>query len=172
MGNDWIYVQASANLSLSFMRVGDYEKAISWGELSLKHGTVPRHHGFALQGAQGTVLSYAMTGQNRTRVEDLILETTSELAKRAPSGISQAWTLIAADAYALMGQHHEAEMRARQALQLDRTPLDFFVGAYARWLVKTSFTDADRKEAYRQIEFLLGTLPRYDALDQARYPHC
>ena len=167
VGNDWIYVQASANLSLSFMRIGDYEKAISWGELSLKHATVPRHYGFALQGAQGTVLAYAMTGQNRTRVEDLIVETTSELANRAPSGISQAWTLIAADAYALMGQHHEAEMRARQALQLDHTPLDFFVGAYARWLVKTSFTDADRQEAYRKIEFLLGTLARYDALDQA-----
>jgi DNA-binding SARP family transcriptional activator/tetratricopeptide (TPR) repeat protein len=167
VANDWIYVQASANLSLSFMRVGDYERAISWGELSLKHGTMQRHYGFALQGAHGTVLSYAMTGQNRTRVEELIAETTSELAKRAPSGISQAWTLIAADAYALMGQHSEAEMRARQALQLECTPLDFFAGSYARWLAKTSFTDFEKKEAYRKIRSLLETLTRYDALDQA-----
>jgi tetratricopeptide (TPR) repeat protein len=167
VANDWIYVQASANLSLSFMRVGDYERAISWGELSLKHGTMQRHYGFALQGAHGTVLSYAMTGQNRTRVEELIAETTSELAKRAPSEISQAWTLIAADAYALMGQHSEAEMRARQALQLECTPLDFFAGSYARWLAKTSFTDFEKKEAYRKIRSLLETLTRYDALDQA-----
>jgi len=167
VGNDWIYVQASANLSLSFMRVGDYERAISWGELSLKHGTMQRHYGFALQGAQGTVLSYAMTGRNKTRIEELIVETTSELAKRAPPGISQAWTLIAADAYALMGQHSEAEMRARQALQLECTPLDFFAGSYARWLAKTSITDFEKKEAYRTIGSLLETLTQYDALDQA-----
>ncbi len=32
IGNDRIYLQASANLALSFARLGEYEKAIEWAD--------------------------------------------------------------------------------------------------------------------------------------------
>jgi tetratricopeptide (TPR) repeat protein len=167
IGNDLIYAQASANLSLSFMRIGDYDKAISWGEVSLRNSKVLVNFGFAFQGAQAALLAYAMTGRNRNRAEELILETRTELARRAPPGVSQAWALSTADAYSIMGAVSEAEEEAIRGLQLEALPLDFCAGPYARWLVKTSETVEARTAASERLTQLIEVLSTYDALDQA-----
>jgi hypothetical protein len=149
------------------MRVGKYERAISWGELSLSNIRVLVNFGFAVPGAVGTVMAYAMTGTNRKRAQELILQTRSELAGRAPTGALQAWALSSADAYSIMGEECEAEKEAIRGIGLQATPQGFCAGQYARWLAKSSSTLIARREAYKHLARLMEALSTYDALDQA-----
>jgi hypothetical protein len=169
IGNERICAQASANLSLSFMRVGEYEKAISWGERSLSNTSVLVNMGYGFQGAEASVFSYAMTGTKFDRAEELILKTSNDLAAYAPLGVSQAWTLYSADAYALMGNGLKAEEEGRRGTEGNNALMhtDFCAGAYARWIARTSLTKADREAAHEKIQCLLDGLKSYDALDQA-----
>jgi tetratricopeptide (TPR) repeat protein len=169
IGNDRIYVQASANLSLSYMRLGEYEEAITWGERSLSDSSALVNLGFGFQGAEGSVFSYAMTGTRLARADELILRIRNDLAAHAPAGISQAWMLYSADAYALMGNRSQAEWCGCRGIEAtdNSMHLDFCAGPYARWLVRTSLTKADRKAAHEKLQYLIDRLQAYDALDQA-----
>ena len=169
VGNDRIYVQASANLSLSLMRMGEYEKAITWGERSLTNSVALLNMGYGFQGAEGSVFSYAMTSTNLSRAEQLIVQTRADLEAHAPLGVSRAWALYSADAYAMMGKVREAEEEARRGINCadDHIHMDFCSGPYARWIARISLLTGNAIEAMRGIDFLLRELRMYDALDQA-----
>jgi DNA-binding SARP family transcriptional activator/tetratricopeptide (TPR) repeat protein/type II secretory pathway predicted ATPase ExeA len=169
VGNDRIYVQASANLSLSLMRLGDYDEAITWGERSLSGCDVLKNLGFGFQGAQGTVMSYAMTGRNGSKADELLSAVRADLATRAPLGVSQGWALYSADSYAIMGRGHDAEQEGRRGTQgvNEQLQMDFFAGPYARWVARTAVANGDVAAAYRKIDVLLARLGSYDAVDQA-----
>jgi DNA-binding SARP family transcriptional activator/type II secretory pathway predicted ATPase ExeA/tetratricopeptide (TPR) repeat protein len=166
VGNDKVYVQASANLSLSFMRLGEYEDAIVWGERSLvDHAAL----GFGFQGAEGAVLSYAMSGKNTGRAEELIVQVAEELANRAPLGISQAWALYSADGYSMMGKKREAEEAGRRATEgyNGQLHMNFCAGPYARWVARSGISQAKLKGASDRIDSLMLGLESYDVIDQA-----
>lgn len=166
VGNDRVYVQASANLSLSFMRLGEYEDAIVWGERSLVDKAAL---GFGFQGAEGAILSYAMSGKNTSRAEELILQVAEELASRAPLGISQAWSLYSADGYSMMGKMREAEEAGRRATEghNGRLHMNFCAGPYARWVARSGMSDAKLRSASDRIDSLMLSLESYDVIDQA-----
>jgi len=169
VGNDRIYVQASANLSLSLMRMGQYENAITWGERSLQDSLALVNWGYGFQGAEGTVFSYAMTSTNLSRAEELIVQTRADLESHAPLGVSRAWALYSADAYTLMGRVREAEEEAQRAVTSpdDQMHMDFCSGPYARWIARTGFASGNPVGAKSRIDFLLSEWRMYDALDQA-----
>jgi hypothetical protein len=169
IGHDRIWVQASANLSLSFMRLGEYHQAIIWGERSLSDALALVNMGCGFQGAEGSVFSYAMTGTKLDRAEELILQTRNDLTSHAPFGVAQAWALYSADAYAMMGRTQEAEEEGRRGTEgvNDRLWMDFYAGSYARWVARLSLSKSDRSDDYKRLKYLQNHLSSYDALDQA-----
>jgi tetratricopeptide (TPR) repeat protein len=168
VGNDRIYAQASGNLSLSFMRLGEYQNAITWGERSLSDSSALTNLGFGFQAAEGTVFSYAITKTNLVRAEELISRVWAQLAD-APLGLSQAWSLYSADAYALMGRARVANEEGRRGTEgiNNELRMDFYAGPYARWIARTCLSDADCTRARHKLHSLLMRLEAYDAQDQA-----
>jgi DNA-binding SARP family transcriptional activator/type II secretory pathway predicted ATPase ExeA len=168
VGNDRIYVQASANLALSLMRIGDYENAIVWGERALADNPALLNLGFGFQGSQGAALSYAMLGST-ARAEEIIRRAREKLAQHGSSGVSQAWALYSADAYAMMSMSHEAEVEGHRATTGANATLhmDFCAGPYARWVARSARSKIEQVCAYRKLDSLLSALDKYDAIDQA-----
>jgi DNA-binding SARP family transcriptional activator/tetratricopeptide (TPR) repeat protein/type II secretory pathway predicted ATPase ExeA len=168
IGSDKVNAQACANLALSYMRLGEYDRSISWGQRSIESNVLLKL-GLSFQAAKGSLLSYAMTGKNHDRADELISSIRKEVEATAPAGISQAWALYSADAYALMGRAREAEEEGRRGTEglNERMWMDFYSGSYARWIARLSLTKLDRSDVHRRIEFLESRLRWYDALDQA-----
>jgi tetratricopeptide (TPR) repeat protein len=168
VGNDRIYLQASANLALSLMRLGDYENAIAWGERALEQTSALLNLGFGFQASEGAVLSYAMLGRT-TKADELIRRVREELEPHGWLGISQAWALYSADGYLLMRMMHQAEAEGRRATEGINADLhvDFCAGPYARWVARGATSPVDLADAYSKIDSLTSSIENYDAIDQA-----
>jgi tetratricopeptide (TPR) repeat protein/type II secretory pathway predicted ATPase ExeA len=166
IGNDRLYTQANANLSLSFVRLGEYEKAVDYAEKALASTVLGTHS--HLTAARSAVLAYAML-RNNAKVDALIRLGYEQFANSLFLGVSQAWALFTADGYALLGRFHEAEERGRHATagENETVHVDCDVGSYARWVARTSVSSGDLKGAHERLDLLLSNLGKYDAIDQA-----
>jgi tetratricopeptide (TPR) repeat protein len=165
IGSETIHVQASANLALSYTRVGQYEDAIRWADRALTRGGPGL--GGSLQAAQSALLSHAMLG-NSEKTEDLIRKRGADFANFGSPGILQAWRLYSADALAMLGRLEEAteEGCAATAGVNRQLHLDFCVGPYARWVARSSCRGA-HSESVGRLGHLMCNLENYDCLDQA-----
>lgn len=167
VGNDSIGLQASSNLALSFVRLGEYENAIEWASRAFACDG----RGLALQcylpAAQSSVLAYAMLGKN-SEAEAFIRQQTSEFSLIRSPGRSQAWALHSADGYAMLGKLEQAEQEGRRATsgENSRLHLERFVGPYARWVARTSVSQG-LSSAHELLDTLITKLERYDAIDRA-----
>jgi tetratricopeptide (TPR) repeat protein/type II secretory pathway predicted ATPase ExeA len=167
VGNDRIYLQASANLSLCFARLGEYEKAIEQAEqaLTLNADGVPTHYFPAVQSA---IRAYAMLGQVG-KAEQVIQKWYEEFAKFSSSIFYQAWGLYLADGYAILGRMREAEEAGWRATigENSSVRMKFCGGSYARWVARSSITRSSAERAYEKLHSLILDLNSYDLLDQA-----
>jgi tetratricopeptide (TPR) repeat protein len=168
IGNDAIGLQASSNLALSLVRIGDYEKAISWADRVFgcqQTCLVPYCH---LTAAQSSLIAHAML-KKRGRVEEAIQAGNVTFDNCCSAARSQRWALHAADAYAMLGkleQAHEAGWRATSGINSE-VHLDCYVGSYARWLARTSIENGRVVEGRERLDRLVENLDSYDAMDRA-----
>ena len=167
VGNDSISLQASSNLALSFVRLGEYENAVEWATRAFACD----ERGLALHcylpAAQSSVLAYVMLGKN-DQAEAFIRQRTSEFALISSPGRLQAWALHSADGYAMLGKLEQAEQEGRRATSgmNSRVHLERFVGPYARWVARTSVNQG-LSAAHELLDSLIAKLERYDAIDRA-----
>jgi tetratricopeptide (TPR) repeat protein len=165
--NQTIGLQASVNLSLALTRTGQYEEALRWAEQALAtNTTVNKAFVQILQAAKCALISQAMLG--KTTLADAIIEEWSPKSTKLGPGMSQAWGLYVADAYAMMGRSHQAAEQGWSAGgQSIGSHMDFWAGPYARWVARNSVVSRDFQHAHKVLDGLVLTLNRYDAIDQA-----
>jgi tetratricopeptide (TPR) repeat protein len=167
VGNDSICLQASSNLALSFVRLGEYENAIKWATRAFACDERGLALHYYLPAAQSSVVAYAMLGKT-DQAEAFIRQRTSEFSLISSPGRSQAWALHTADGYAMLGKVEQAEQEGRRATSgvNSRVHLERFVGPYARWVARTSVNQG-LNAAHELLDTLIGKLERYDAIDRA-----
>jgi DNA-binding SARP family transcriptional activator/predicted ATPase len=168
IGNDRIYLQASANLALGFARLGEYEKAIEWADRAFECPDSCMAFPVRLQAAQGAVLASAMLSRT-SKAEELIRQRGDKFASYGSASISQAWALYSADGYAMLNMCREAEEEGIRATSGENceSHSDFCVGAYARWVARSSLPLRRVEQAQSRLDTLALSLSNYDAIDQA-----
>jgi tetratricopeptide (TPR) repeat protein len=168
VGNEAIILQASANLALSFVRLGDYEEAVDWADRVL--GCDPR--GMAphcqLPAARSSILAHAMLGRSG-RAEEVIHQGAEIFATFGSVAKAQAWKLYSADGYAMLGKLEKAEEEGwcgtsgvNSSLHMER-----YVGPYARWVARTSLSLGTVSDGQARLDQLITNLQTYDAIDKA-----
>ena len=167
VGNEAITLQASSNLALSFVRLGEYAKAIEWAD----HVLGCRQDGLAhcyLTAAQSSVVANAMLGRNG-RAEEVIYEGKETFSSLGSASRSQAWALFAADGYAMLGKYEQAQEEGWHAVSGVNTDvhMDWYVGSYARWVSRTAISHSGVRDGHESLNRLIDNLGRYDAIDRA-----
>jgi DNA-binding SARP family transcriptional activator/tetratricopeptide (TPR) repeat protein len=166
VGNDSIYLQASANLALAYVRLGEYEKAIERAREALTFEvTGASSHYFPA--AQSAIRAYSMLGQIGKGEE--LIRRCEDFARIASPRFSQAWDLYLADGYAILGKLQQAEAAGCRATNggTKEVQLDFCVGPYARWVARTCISTRSTQEGNEKLNALLLRLAIYDVIDQA-----
>jgi tetratricopeptide (TPR) repeat protein len=168
IGNDHIYLQASANLSLALTRLGEYEAAIWWAEQALASARTTITLTYRLQAARNCVLAHAMLGRT-TSAERVLQQYEQVFIGEKTGGVAQAWRLYAADGLALLGKQKEAEAQGFLGTSGDNSRLqaDYYVGSYARWVARSSLSYSSTAIGHERLDALLRNLSGYDAIDQA-----
>jgi tetratricopeptide (TPR) repeat protein len=168
VGNDAIGLQACANLSLSFSRLGEYKQALEWAHRAFAcdlRETAPHS---CLPAVHSAVLSYAMLGMN-AQAEAAIRKWSQEFGNFGSAARSQGWTLYTADGYAILGKMEEAQeqgLRATSGVNND-VHTDRYVGPYARWVARVSMHLRNASHGYEKLDKLASNLKGYDAIDKA-----
>ena len=168
VGNDQIVLQASANLALSFVRLGEYEKAIEWSQRVLEWhlGAValPCH----LTAAKSSIFAYAMLDQN-SQVEEVIRRGTERFSLLGSPAVIQAWDLYLADGFLMLGKLEQAEEHGSRATTGKNSDvhMDRYVGPYARWVARTSLRCERVIDGNERLDKLLMKIETYDAIDKA-----
>jgi len=168
VGNEAVVLQASSNLALSFVRVGEYEKAIEWADrVRGCHMTSLTPQGY-LPAAMGFIFGNAMLGRNR-QAEASIREHNEIFENHGSAAISQAWALYAADGHAMLGDLEQAEEQGWNATSGANTNihLERYGGCFARWVARTSFAATKLRDGHERLNGLLKSLNSYDAIDRA-----
>jgi tetratricopeptide (TPR) repeat protein len=168
VGNDRLSTQASANLALSFVRLGRYDEAVDWAQQALAFNLVDAAMGYHLLAAESAVLSYAMRG-NSANTEELIQKRREEFARVGSPGISQGWGLYSADGYAMIGEWDKAQEEGTRATTGANSlmHMDSYVGPYARWVARTSHLLGKAENGHATIHCLIENLAYYDVIDRA-----
>ena len=115
VGNESLAVQASSNLALSFVRVGEYEKAIEWAHRVRACQTSDLTPECYLPAALAYIVGNAMLGRT-SQAEASICEHNEKFKNYGSAAMSQAWAFYAADGYAMLGDIQQA---ARAGLECD-----------------------------------------------------
>jgi tetratricopeptide (TPR) repeat protein len=168
VGNEAITLQASANLALSFVRLGEYEKAIEWADQVLgcdPDGMAPHCR---LPAARSSILAHAMLGRSG-QAEDVIRHGRQIFESFGSAARAQAWALYSADAYAILGKLDRAEEEGWRATSGVNSVvhMDRYVGPYARWIARTSLNFGSVKDGHARLDRLIANLQTYDAIDKA-----
>lgn len=167
VGNDPLVLTAIANLTLSYTRLGEYQKAIDWAERALKSKVTNsvRNH---FQVIQCTLLSNAML-ERSSRVEELIHTEKDDIARFGSPALSQAWALYSADSYAMIGRVKEARDEGARATTgpNSHVHVECNAGPYARWIARTNHFLGVPEEGRTILERLVAEVESFDAIDQA-----
>jgi tetratricopeptide (TPR) repeat protein len=168
VGNDALALQASGNLALSLLRLGEYRKALDWADRTLACGAGPMAQHYCLPAMLSSVSSYAMLGKTG-QAEVAIQKGTERFGGAGLTTGSQAWSLYAADGYAMLGKSEEAAQEGWRATSgaNSHLHLDRYTGPYARWTARTSVFSGTMNEAHKKLDNMVANLEAYDALDKA-----
>jgi DNA-binding SARP family transcriptional activator/tetratricopeptide (TPR) repeat protein len=166
IGNDSIALQASADLALSYTRLGEYEKGIERAEEALAYGWTGVPLNSLLPAAHSAILAYSMLG-NSSRADKLFSLGADKFTRAGD--MAQAWALHAADANAILGRTEQAEHDAFRGTAGENAQIhaDYYVGSYARWVARVSLLLGNVKGGHERLDNLLQNLNRYDAIDRA-----
>ena len=168
VGNEVIVLQASANLALSFVRLGEYANAIEWADRVLaseQGGMAPHCH---LPAAQSSIFANAMLGRS-SQAEEVIRLGNERFGSSGSAARSQAWSLYSADGYLMLGKLERAAeegWRATSGIN-SRVHMNRYVGPYARWVARTSASHSTMREGHYRLDELIENLKSYDAIDRA-----
>jgi tetratricopeptide (TPR) repeat protein len=167
VGNDSICQQASANLALSWSRIGNYDEAIKRADEALSWNSQGASWARFLA-SKTSVLAYAMLN-NPTKAEEMLQFGAEEVARFGSPAISQDWGVYAADGLMLLGQVKAAEEVGWESTTGSNSSLHRYscVGAYARWIARSCLARGRTRVAHERLEALLLKLGTFDALDQA-----
>jgi tetratricopeptide (TPR) repeat protein len=163
-----ICLQAAGNVSLSFMRLGEYEKAIDWGQRVLSQDDTDSGLPFCFAARSSTLLAYAMRGEVG-KAEALMRGTAEKITALHSQGLLQAWALYSGDAYRVMGNYLEADREAKHATTGSNTHLhmEFCAGPYARALARSAELGVNVDGARGKLDSFRAELAQYDAIDRA-----
>jgi hypothetical protein len=166
VGHDRLYLQANANLALSWTRLGEYQMAVPAAQkaLDVKFAAAPLFH---FPASQSAIRSHAMLGQ-QSQAEQLTSQWLDAHSTFSSTGTLQAWRLYLADAYAFTGKLQEAQETGwRATLGGDNeVPSDFCVGPYARWLAQSSCSGNVTSAGYEILNRLLARIGDFDLIDR------
>jgi len=167
IGSSQIYWQAAANVSLSLVRLGDYEKAIDWANRVLADSTASELY-FCLAARRSALLAFAMLGQTE-KAEELMRQTRDKVVALRSQGLLQAWMLFSADAYRILGKYSEAEWETAQATTGTNAKLhlQFCAGPFARALARNAISVGNVGIASTRLDDLWAERDQFDAIDQA-----
>ena len=168
VGSETVMVQASSNLALSFVRVGEYDKAIEWANRVRSCQITMLTAQCYLPAALGCVFGNAMLGRNN-QAEALIREHNEIFNSSGSLAISQAWALYAADGYAMMGNLESAQEQGWIATSGLNANIhqERYAGPFARWVARTSLSSLQPRSGYERLAKILDDLSSYDAIDRA-----
>ena len=167
MDNTNVVVQASANLSLCSVRLGDYAAGVRWGHLCTGHIGSSYFPEYQVQAAYCTALSYALVGRRQ--------EALDEMRMKAPiidsygiSWLGQKWALFNADICQVTGRSAEALAWAEAGLTGGWTALqaERHAGPYARWVAMLAIKKGDPQRAVGVLEQVFEKVDELDVLDQ------
>ena len=169
VGNEAVALQASSNLSLSFLRLGEYEKAIEWADrvrACYAHRLTPQW--YLPAAAMGCMFGNAMLGRSR-QAEASIHEHIELFNKLGSVAMTQAWGLYAADGYAMLGDLEKAQEQGWSATSGKNVNIhsERFAGPFARWVARTSVSHGQLQNGQERLAGLLKNLEMYDAIDRA-----
>jgi len=167
VGNDAIASQASANLSLSFLRLGEYDASLKWATRALAFHERETGPHFCLPAVHSTVLSYAMLGRS-SEAEAAIRDGTELFGSFGSLARSQAWALYSADGYAMLGRTEQAQREGVRATSGVNSEVHItrYVGPYARWVARTSMHLGSTFKGHQRLDNLIVNLETYDAVDK------
>jgi tetratricopeptide (TPR) repeat protein len=168
VGSDRIYLQAAGNVSLSLVRLGDYEQAIDWADRVLTQDNTDSVLPFCFAARSSALLAHAMLGE-AVRAEQLMQETKQKIVALRSRGLLQAWSLYSADAYRILGRFLEADSETRYATMGDNAQLhmEFCAGPYARALARNAASLGDLSLGCDKLDNLYTELRQYDVIDRA-----
>jgi tetratricopeptide (TPR) repeat protein len=166
VGHDRLYLQANANLALSWTRLGEYQLAIGAAHkaLDINLAAAQLYH---FPASQSAIRSHAMLGQQE-EAEKITTQWVHAYSSFSFKGSLQAWRLYLADAFAITGKIQEAEEAGCGAtLGCDsEVPTDFCVGPYARWLARSTYAANVTSAGYEILDGLLAGIGEFDVIDQ------
>jgi tetratricopeptide (TPR) repeat protein len=166
-GVDTLVAAMAGNLSLSYCRLGDYDRQFEWANRA------PDPWGAEFGGFVEVQLAYykgvaqAMTGRSEV-IAEIITGLEARMECALPEWIQQAWQLWKADLVMLTGRKSDALAIAKGAVtRFGSAPLvTSFVGAFDRWLAVCATTMSEIAAASRLINDHMDRLTDFDALDQ------
>ena len=167
IGSEAIALQASSNLALSFVRLGEYQRAIEWAERAQEYHEVSVFPRCQLTAVRSAIFAHAML-ERHDQVEKQIQQGCARFGNGSPIA-AQEWTLYAADGYAMLGKTEQAAELGWLATsgKNANSYRNHYVGPYARWIARTSGNGLGAREAHERLARLLENLSRYDAIDKA-----
>ncbi len=167
IGSEAIALQASSNLALSFVRLGEYQRAIEWANRAQGYHDLEISPRCLLTAVRSSVFAHAMLGRD-SQVEEQIQQGCARFGNGS-SIEAQEWTLYAADGYAMLGRNERATELGWLATSGKNSDsfMNHYVGPYARWTARTSGSGLSTREAHEKLAKLLKNLSSFDAIDRA-----
>ena len=167
MDNTNVAVQASANLSLCSVRMGDYVAGVRWGQLCTSHIGSSYYPEYQVQAAYCTALSYALLGRRQEALDEMGLRTAI-VDSYGISWLGQKWALFNADICHVVGRCAEALGWAEAGLTGGWTALqaERHAGPYARWVARLAIERGDPQPAVAVLEEVFRNVDQLDVLDQ------
>ncbi len=167
LGNDTVAGCTAAQVALTCFRLGEYAEAIEWCRVAA--GALGTQFGGYLecQVAMYAASSHAFRGENRM-AQEAINRLESRMPATTPPWMIQAWHLHKADILFILGNYPDALQVGREAIGAGGPLLlrSSFAGPFARWVFHTSVGTTSQPQARAQIEEMMGSLEKYDAVDQ------
>ena len=158
---------AAAGLALASGRLGLHAQQVEWARTSLAKAPTGDWGVCVLSAGYELGVGLAMLGRYEETLAALV-EIEGRFRGDKPIWLDQAWSLIRADVYALLGEIKQAEGWAFHATNGKNSALldDSFAGPYSRWLAALSRNDEARRDrAIASTSALIARRKRLDAKD-------
>jgi len=168
VGNEAVALQVSGNLALNLIRIGQYEKAVEWADRVRENSVTTLPAPYYLPAAVACILGTAMLGKH-LRALALIHEHNEKFNSHGSQAISQAWALMAADSYAMLGEREQAEEQGWKATSGANANIhgERYAGPFARWIARTSLNKGQLQDGHLRLSEMMRNLQNYDAIDKA-----
>ncbi len=168
LDNPIFQANAASGLAMVAGRLGDHSDQVKWARRAITVAP-DAEWGIPLLGATYELASGLALQDRAVEATGVLAEMTDRFTGPRPPWMTQAWLLIKADVYAIVGDKARARRSATSALSQGQNTVlhECFVGPLARWLALISKGSEDEAIARDHLAKLRETIDRFDAKDQA-----